>query len=212
MQRKWLIALVVVLVLGSLLVSRLTNPPPLPPVIILPPTPLAVKSGRIPDRWIPAKWTWLHKACWRVFGSPRQVWCDIQFRNIDGTLASIIAQNSLGRPLAESNGVAAWILPARMRPRFIRDFEIFTANETQASNHAFGCIAEVFPRLNEKTIDLSTRLIDSSEIVAAVRAQVPYGKELLVLDIRVPELFTNRDAIWIRIYDVDAKGHIVRQP
>jgi hypothetical protein len=212
MNRKWLIALILVL-LGGMLVVCLDRSPALPPVMILAPTRLVVKSGRVPDRWIPTKWTLLQKACQRVLGPPRTVFLDIQFREVHGTLKSIIAQNFLGQPLNESNGVAVWMVPGRLRPRFIRDSPIITANLTVAKRTSFWETAEVFPRLKEETIDLSTLLIDASvtqtNFVAAIRAQLPYGKELFVLDVRQPEMATNRAGIWIKGDEIDAKGNKV---
>jgi hypothetical protein len=42
-----------------------------------------------------------------------------------------------------------------------------------------------------------------------VRAQIPYGKLLLVLDVRQPESATNRFEFLIAAYEVDAKGNII---
>src|SRR5580658_5870044 len=110
-MKKWIVALVLVLLVGILLFVCLDRPSALPPVTILPSTPLAVKSGRWPDRWIPANWGWLHRACQFVFGHPRQVGINAQIIEDSETVASIVAQNSLGPPQAQSNGLAVWILP-----------------------------------------------------------------------------------------------------
>jgi hypothetical protein len=215
MNRKWLIAVALVSLGGIILVVCIDRPAALPAVVILPSTPLVVKSGRVPDRWIPAKWTWLQKACQRVLGPPRTVWLDIQFREVQGTLKSIIAQNFLGQPLCESNGVAVWIVSARPRPRFIRDSPISAANLTVVKRTSFWETAEVFPRLKGETIDLSTLLIDASatqtNFVAAIRAQLPYDKELFVLDVRRPEMATNRAGIWIAADEIDASGNKVHR-
>ena len=76
--------------------------------------------------------------------------------------------------------------------------------------------AECFARLEKETIDLSTRLTVYSraqtKFVVAMRAQIPYGKALFVVDSRHPELVTNRTAIWIKADEVDAKGNIVQRP
>jgi len=216
MNQKWPILLVLALLAGMLPFVFLDSPPALPAVMILPPTPLVVKSGRVPDRWIPAKWTWLQKACQRVLGPPRVVFLDIQFRELDGTLKSIIAQNFLGQPFSESNGVAVWIVPVRPRPRFKLDGPIFTTNLTESKWTRFWKTAEVYPRLEEKTIDFSTLLIDASatqtNFVAAIRAQLPYGKELFVLDVRQPEMAANRAAVWIHGDETDAKGNRFHAP
>src|SRR5271154_3138066 len=113
MNRKWLIALILALLGGIFLVVYFDSSPALPAVTILPPTPLVVSSGRVPDRWIPAKWTWLKRACRFVLGPPRQVGFSIQFIEASETVAAIVAQNSLGQPQAESNGLAVWILPGQ---------------------------------------------------------------------------------------------------
>ena len=80
--------------------------PALPEVVLLPPTPLVDTQGRIPERWIPAKWTWLYRTCRSVFGAPRQVELDMTIIDVTNTVDRIIAEGNLGEPLARSNGVA----------------------------------------------------------------------------------------------------------
>jgi len=186
---------------------------------------LAVKSGRIPDRWIPAKWTWLQKACRLFRGAPRQIYYNIQFIESAETVDSIVAQNSLGQPQVESNGLAVWILTSQKLKRSPgastdRDLRA-TLGEGIRADLLIGAAtnmlrAECFARLEKETIDLSTRLTVYSraqtKFVVAMRAQIPYGKALFVVDSRHPELVTNRTAIWIKADEVDAKGNIVQRP
>jgi hypothetical protein len=211
---------VVVLVLGGLLVIRLANPSSLPPVIILPPTPLAVKSGRIPDRWIPANWTWLQKACLSVLGPPRQVRLDVVVSTVDGTLDSIIAHDALGQPLSTGGNAAVWIVPALQPVQRVETIQsslgMITGNHMEGKVIVGNFTAELFPQLRNNATDLLTCLVFPSEgqsnVVAAMRVQIPYDKALFVIDSRQPELATNRTAIWIKADEVDAKGNIVQHP
>ena len=196
--------------------------------MILPPAPLAVTSGRLPDRWIPAKWHRLQQACRLVLGPPRQVGLDIQFDEVSETVASIVARNSLGPPQAQSNGVAGWILSQRTlqslegaaKTNLVRSRTLIlpTADQTEVRlrnrrRNPIDYSGDLFSRLEKEKVDLSTHLIATSpaqsNFVAAVRAQIPYGKLLLVLDVRQPESATNRFEFLIAAYEVDAKGNII---
>jgi hypothetical protein len=226
MNRKWLITLVLALLAGMLLVVCLDRPPALPAVIILPPAPLAVKSGRVPDRWIPANWTWLQRACQYVLGAPRQIGYAIQFIEVSDTVDSIIAQNSLGQPQAESKGLAVWILPGEtiQQPKgastTLSAPRILTADRMEArvlvGSTTDSYSADMFARLQKETVDLSTDLIVTSagqtNFVAAMRAQLPYGKGLLLLDIHQPVSATNRLEILITADEYDATGNKVHAP
>jgi hypothetical protein len=220
MKPKRLIALALVLLGGALLLVNFDRPPALPAVMILPPGPLVVQSGRVPDRWIPAKWGWLHRACQFVFGPPRQVGFKIQFIENFGKVVSIVAQNSLSQPQAESNGLAVWILPESMLQRpnaaatILSAPRVITADRSQASVGIYGIAgyrADLFPRLEKETVDLSSRLTITSagqtNIVAALRAQLPYGQGLLVLDVRQPESAARRMEFVIMADEYDAKGN-----
>jgi hypothetical protein len=44
-----------------------------------------------------------------------------------------------------------------------------------------------------------------------VRAQLPYGKRLFVLDVRQPELATNRFGFLVTAEEYDAKGKKVKR-
>jgi len=113
LNRKWLLALFLLLLYATFLFVLLGKPPALPEVMILPSTTLAVKSGRVPDRWIPANWVWLRWACRFGLGVPRRVGVQDVCGYDSNTVASILAQNSLGKPDAEGGGLALWILPGR---------------------------------------------------------------------------------------------------
>jgi len=218
-NQKRLIVLILLLSGGILLFVIFDRLPPLPTVMILPPAPLAVKTGRMPDRWIPLKWEWLRRACFFVFGRPRLVGFELQCIEASQTVASIVAQNSLGQPQAESNGVAVWTLPdgslqPPSGPAIIMPRDQFSFVEQAMMSTKVGDVsADLFARLQKKTVDLSTRLIVSSSgqtnFIAAARAQLPYGKALFVLDIRQPESATNRFEFLITAYEFDAKGNII---
>jgi hypothetical protein len=224
--QKWPIVLILVLLFGMVLFVFLDNPPALPAVMILPPTPLAVKTGRVPDRWIPAKWTLLQRACLFVLGAPQQVGFDVQFIEASETVDSIVAQNSLGQPQAQTNGLAVWILPGetltppRGASTVRSDPRIITVDGMQAvvmSTSATDMYrVDFFPRLEKGTVDLSTRLIVASaaqtNFVAAVRAQLPYGKALFLLDVRQPASASNRLEFLITADEYDAKGNRVHPP
>jgi hypothetical protein len=223
MNRKWLIALVLMLMAGIVFVVWLDRPPALPAVVILPSTPLVVKSGRVPDRWIPAQWTLLRRACQFVLGHPRQVGFDIQFIEASETVASIVAQNTLGQPLAQTNGWAVWILPGRTLQRSNAAStsrsapRIITTDGMQASVMSGGTTdryqADMFARLEKGTVALSSRLIVVSaaqtNFIAAVRAQLPCNKALFLLDVRQPESASNRLEFLITADEYDARGNIV---
>jgi hypothetical protein len=223
MNRNWLIALILVLLAGILLVVFLDRLPALPAVTILPSTPLVVKSGRVPDRWIPAQWTWLARACRFVLGAPRQVGYAIQFIEASETVDSIVAQNSLGQPQAESHGLAVWILPGEtlQKPKGLATTmsapRILTTDRMEArvmvGSTTDSYSADLFARLEKKTVDLSTGLIVTSagqtNFVAAVRAQLPYGQALFLLDVRQPASASNRLEFLITAEEYDAKGNKV---
>jgi hypothetical protein len=95
---------------------------------------------------------------------------------------------------------------------------MWSTDQTEAKviNRAMGPVsyrAEFFPYLEKETIDLSARLIVTataqSNFVAAVRAQLPYGRAVFVLDVRQPESATNRIEFLITAYEFEAKGNIV---
>jgi hypothetical protein len=216
-------ALSLVLLGGIYFLAHFDRPPA---VTILPPTPLNVKSGRAPDRWIPVKWVWLRRACGFVFGLPRQVGFDIQFVKATEPVALIVAQNSLGPPQAQSNGLAGWILPVGTQHSLKGTESIvwwpgaLTTDRTEASLHSRGVIpidygAHLFPRLEKDRVDLSTYFSAISPVqpcfFAAVRAQLPYGKRLFVLDVRQPELATNRFGFLVTAEEYDAKGKKVKR-
>jgi len=223
-NRKWLISLVLVLLGVILLVGILGRPPALPPIIFLPPTSLPVKSGRIPDRWIPAKWTWLQQACLFVLGAPKQVRFDIRFFDTVGSLTSIVATNFPGPRLSESNGVASCILPTSVRQRLERDSDVLAGPAIVAAEHSAAgvgigsasgsFVANVFADFRKETTDLSTRVIIPSgtptHFVAAVRAQLHDGEALFILDARQPNAVTNRVGVWIEATEIDAKGSKVQ--
>jgi hypothetical protein len=226
MNRKWLIVLVLALLGGMLLVVCLDRPPALPAVIILSPAPLAVKSGRVPDRWIPANWTWLQRACRFVLGAPKQIGYDIQFIEASETVDSILAQNSLGQPQAQSNGLAVWILPVEtmQQPKGASTTlcapRVLTADRMEA-RLMFGSTtdsysADMFAHLQKETFDLSTDLIVTSagqtNFVAAMRAQLPFANALFILDVRQPASATNRLEILITADEYDATGNKVHAP
>jgi hypothetical protein len=224
-NQKWLIALAVVLLGGMLLFLICATPPAFPAVTILPPGPLVVKSGRAPDRWIPAEWTWLRRACRFVMGPLRQVGFHIQIIESSATVGSIVSQNFLGQPQAESNGLAVWIVPVgSLEPlkgaaTSLSAPGITTADGMRAtvgtSMGTSGFSADFFPLLEHETVNLSTRLIVTSSgqtnFVAAVHAHLPYGQALFVLDVRQPESATNRYEFLITADKYDAKGNKVHR-
>jgi hypothetical protein len=219
-NRKRLVVLILVLLGGTLNFVILDRTPELPAVMILPPAPLAVKSGRVPDRWIPRNWDWLRRVCLFVFGQPRQVVFEIQFMEVSETVASVVAENSLGPPQAKRNGVAVWMLsagtlqpPSAPRPSSPPRARISTSDRGQARLRVGDYSADLYARLQEKTLDLSTCLIvaspTQSNFVATARAQLPYGQALFVLDVRQPELATNRFAFLVTAHEIDATGNMV---
>jgi hypothetical protein len=220
-NRKWLIASALVVSAGTLLFVHLYNPPALPEVMILPPTAFTMKDGRIPDRWIPAKWTWVQKACQRVLGTPRSFNYELSGCEHYETVGSFVALNSLGKPLAESNGVAVWVLPTRKIHRVIvfRDTTVGTPTSDGGYSKRFSWNASIhardrmnwrrqlgrnkeirtdfFPLLHKETNDLWIRLMTRTNFVIAARVQLPYDCGLLLLDARQPELATDRAEIEI---------------
>ncbi len=216
-KQKWLVVLILVLLVGMLICVIFDRTPVLPVVVILPPTPLAVQSGRVPDRWIPWNWTWLRRSCLFVLGLPRQVSLEIECSAVSEKVSSITAENSLGPPLADSNGVAVWIVPAdrswvwgapsSIMPRA----HVVTSDQGQATVLVRDYKADLFGHLQKLTVDLSTRLIIGSatqtNFVAAARAQLPYGKRLLILDVRKPDSATYRIEIFVTADEIDATGN-----
>ena len=187
--------------------------------MILPSSPLAVKTGRAPDRWIPAKWTWLRWACQRVFGPPRLAYLEVQFIEASETVASVVAANSLGQPQAQSNGVAVWILPGKQRQSSEATMRMVMADRMEAQAGVMGtnvCYrAALYTHVEKEMVDLSTRLIVTSAsqtiFVAAARAQLPYGKAMFLLNARQPESASNRLEILITADECDAKGYPIHR-
>ena len=225
MKRKRLIVLALVVLGGMLLFVIIDKPPAVPAVMILPPGPLVLKSGRVPDRWIPAKWGWLHRVCQFFLGAPRQVGFNVQCIETSETVASIAARLSLGQPQAQSNGVSVWILPdGTLRPikgtgRMASMARVITGNQYQATVSVVDTSAirsaDLYARLEKEHIDLSTRLVVAAKgqtnFVAAMRAQLPYDHALFVLDVRQPDLATNRMEFVITADEMDPAGNIVRR-
>jgi hypothetical protein len=219
-NQKWLMGVILVLLGGVVVFVIFDSAPALPAVMILPPGPLVVKSGRAPDRWIPSKWIWLRKACLLVLGRPRQVEFNVERFESSETAASVIARNSLGPPQAQSNGVAVWLLADwAFRPpkgRLIKHMpraRMITSDLGQGRVGFGDASADLFGRLQKRTVDLSTRVIVASALetnfVAAARAQLPYGQALLVLDVRQPESATNRFEFLLMADEIDAKGNML---
>ena len=216
-DRRWLIVLTLVL-LGAIFLS-FDHPPAPPPVTILPPTPLAVKSGRVPDRWIPRNWNWLRRVCWSVLGHERQVDLKVEFSQTAEPLA--VLEKALGQPQTESNGVAVWMVPESIlrRPKDVATTvfapEVTVNERRMARMTTSGSITnyqvDLFPLLEKETLDLSTRVLATSNgqtnFVAALRAHIPYGKVLLLLDIRHPEAASSRLEILIRADESDPAGN-----
>ncbi len=191
-------------------------------MIILPTTPLAVKSGRLPDRWIPSHWGWLYRACQFVLGAPRQVTFNVQCIGTSETVASVIAQNSLGPPQARSNGLAVWLVPeSTLKPP--KGFSssawgVNTVDRMKAGN-SFGVAngpvvsysSEFFPQLEKDNVDFSGRLAVTwpglTNFVAAVHAQLPYNKTLFCLEVGQPESPGIRTVFLITADEFDAKGN-----
>ncbi len=217
-HQKWPVVLILVSLAGALIFIIIDGAPTVPAVLILPPGPLVVKSGRVPDRWIPSKWIWLRRACLFVLGHPREVEFNVERFESSETVAATIARNALGPPQAQSNGVAVWLLPDwAFRPpkgRLIKHMPRarMTTSDLGQGRVGFGdCSADLFGRLQKRTLDLSTRLIVASasetNFAAAARAQLPYGQALLVLDVRQPETVTNRFSFLVMADEIDAKGN-----
>lgn len=222
-NQKRFIALALVILCGVVASVYFQKPPVLPAVILLPPGPLVVKSGRVPDRWIPNKWTWLHRACRFLRGPDRQLVFGIKNIESADSVATIMARNSLSQPQAETNGVAIWILPENSIKKSAgaetilcsarvstveRMLSTVTAMEGSASY-----TTTLFGRLEKDTVDLTSLVVIASEtetnLFPAVRTQIPFGSALFLLDVRHPELATNRTEIVITAEEIDAAGNKV---
>jgi hypothetical protein len=180
----------------------------------------------VPDRWIPAKWTWLHRACLFVFGRPKQVFFRTQFIEANESVASIAAEHSLGRPQAESSDLAVWILPnaalqhSNGTSTTLGVLQIITAERAQAKamtgSTTDSYSADLFAGLAKDAVNLSVGLIVTSggqtNLLATVCAQLPYAQDLFVLDIRHPESTTNRLEFLITADEIDAKGNNLHPP
>ena len=204
--RKWFIALSLVLLAGTFLFVFFYKPPALPEVMILPPTAFTIQEGRIPDRWIPAKWTWLQRACRSVFGPPKSVIFNIYCHQIANTAAFFIDRNTLGKPDAEGGGMALWILRVWKLDRLVYGGRYgmstsLSADDRMKSTMLLGWRAEIrtdfFPRLDKETNDLSIRITPPSNFGIAVRVQIPHGSGLLFVDVGQPDFATSGTAIEI---------------
>ena len=132
-----------------------------------------------------------------------------------------MARNSLGQPQAESNGVAVWMLRDGLPdwPKggasILCGSRLETADRIEAmvtdGSDAALFSSDFFPLLGKDIVDLSIRrivkLTGQTNFVQAVRAQLPYGHALFVLDVRQPESVTNRMGFLITADEYDAKGN-----
>jgi hypothetical protein len=220
MRRRIFIALIAVLLIGILAAIFLESPPPPPPLVMLPSASWPVKTGRIPDRWIPPKWTWLQKLCSRIRGKSRQVTLDVELIEVSEPVKSVVDKNKLGQPQLESDGVAAWIVSAEKPMQFDGSATISKPRVTMADRMQAAMFVgsttnsskvEVYVRLKRDSSDLWTRVTFSdgtqTNFLAAVRAQVPWNDALFVIDDREPAAATNRRAFWISPFEVDAAGN-----
>ena len=213
-----------VLLGGMILFAVFEKAPVLPTVLVLPSAPLAVKSGRVPDRWIPANWAWLQRACRFLFGPPRRVGYTVSFIVNSEAVDSIVNPNSLGQPLAQSNDLAIWIVPDNLLQRtwstaalvatsigqpIIDNAEWLSNFRHWSGDNGAGYSATLYSRLEKETADLWVRLAVTSwgqtNCIAAVRAQLPYGKALFILGARQPESESNRFGFLITADESDAK-------
>jgi len=88
---------------------------------------------------------------------------------------------------------------------------MLTPDHTMARQSNGGYSLDLVPRLEKETIDLSTRLIATSlgqtNFAVDVRAQLPYGKGLLVLEVQQPKPSTPRMGFLITVDEYDAAGN-----
>jgi hypothetical protein len=230
MNRKRIIALVFVLLGGMILSAVFDKAPVLPAVLILPSAPLAVKNGRVPDRWIPANWTWLHRVSRFLFGPPKRVGYTVSFIVNSEAVDSIVNPKSLGQPLAQSNGLAIWIVPDNLlqRPWSTADLvatsigqpnidnaERLSNSRCRIGDGEDGYSETLYSRLGKETADLWSRLVVTSwsqtNCIAAVRSQLPYGRALFILGVRQPGSESNRFGFLITADEYDAKGNKVQR-
>jgi hypothetical protein len=211
-NQKWLIALSFVLLGGMLLFVLFEKPPALPKVMVLPPRPFTMPDGDIPFRWIPAEWTQVRRLCRYAFKEPQQIIFDINCPDVTNTPASIIARNSLGKPLAETNGWAVWIISPWTFNHFLyapgsRSFHAmqtahYTRNRMKSTlmlGWGGDIRADFFPRLKKDGDDLLICLMAPTHFDIALRVQLHHDDTLFLMDVRQPELVTNRTEIEIRV-------------
>ncbi|HEV7926575.1 MAG TPA: hypothetical protein VGR14_14545 [Verrucomicrobiae bacterium] len=88
-----------------------------------------------------------------------------------------------------------------------------TTERTQAQLWFLGYSAELFPRLEKETVDLSMNVFATSTAqtnsVATVCVQLPYGKALFFLDAQQSETDRHRMGFLITADEYDAKGNII---
>jgi hypothetical protein len=217
---RWLIALTLGLLGGIILMVLFATPPAVPEVMILPPSQLPKYSGRVPDRWIPLKWDWLRRTCRFLLGAPRRVGLEAARTYDSNTVASVLASNGLGKPVAEGNGMALWILPGRTLqhpdgpPTHSLSGGVTADNRLRSKLTIGGYSVNFFERLDKEMADLWISVAydsaSATNFALAVRVQLPLDKALLLLDVRHPEAKFNRTEILITADDYDAKGNKIR--
>jgi len=217
-RKTWILIAVVVLVAGAATFLAFKQSPAPPTIVISQQGPLPPLPGRFPERYIPAKWTWLRRLSARVFGPMRQITFGIEYSEADESVASLRLENVLGPPLAETNGVAVWLFPKEGALHGIRHSgsitsvsapRITTADRMQSAIMiSSNTIIGMSPRMKKDTVDLWTRL-SLGNFHALVRAQVPYDAAFLIVDDRLPDAATNRAEVVIVASEINATGNKV---
>ncbi len=192
-RKKWIAVWGLVAALGVIAFLRFAPEENLPPAIILPPNSCPAEVGRFPDCYIPQSWTFVHKFCTIVFGAPKRIDFNIRFLKTSNTLESIMAENHFGPPLAQSNGVALWIVPedkVKWPSGWSSDALSCAGFDGVMYREGFGWVngpneifsAEAYPKLKETGVDVSLWIEDGHPggqmFEAQFRAQLPYDKAI----------------------------------
>ncbi len=204
----------------------LARPHAPPAVEIEAPTPLTMRSGRFPERWIPSshRLIWLRWLSLKVLGPPPEVKLEMKMIEQTNTMAGLIAEGALGPPLARSHGVAVWLLAGTDPPRTsissttVRSSITMEDRGEAAMNYVAGqttVAEEIFPRRFGDGVEVWERFVCQSggttNFVARIRARLPYGHSAFVVDDRAPEAKTNRIGFLLYPDEADDNGHSLRR-
>ena len=236
-RRRGILVFLVAFVLCLMVAITTARRAPRQPIMVLPAS-YQIRQGvsLSPDRWIPPTWRWYWRVRYRLSRRPRD-FRNIQFRpsvfQDVGTPAAVAAKYSLGPPQADSDGLWVWLLPESGLGQLEGSRNLVRGPRAQTANHrptftGIGSPAPTsfmvyaLPAISGNAVDLTSRFVVGAGLpdaqvpqfpvtnfTAALRAQIPWGSAVVLLDATNPLSVTNRYGFLVVLGEVDDKGNKV---